>query len=94
MTNKEFEIINKEVDNTELGYLPDYVLHHYMNSHNKDLKHARFKIGEKVKVNPDNKEFDSGYGIVLAVSDTGDGMEYLIEGWSILFWEHELEKIK
>ena len=62
----------------------------YVELHNKDIPKAKFKIGKVVNVTPFNKSIESGMGKILAVCNTGDGIEYAVEGFNVLFWEEEL----
>lgn len=64
----------------------------------------KFKVGDKVhcfRMDSDSMWGFNFYGEVLSVSDTGDGYEYnvsnapfLIFGFPILIWEHEMENTK
>jgi len=62
---------------------------------NKDLTQAKFKIGDVVRAFPNHVEDEfRGPKVtrVIAVNDTGDGIEYALDGWFVLLWEEELRK--
>lgn len=58
---------------------------------NKDIDNAKYKIGDFV----DYKHPECcGSGEVLAVSDTGDGIEYAVGGMPFLLWESEILNVQ
>ena len=52
---------------------------------------SRFKIGQYVFF---HSHLGYGYGTVFGVNNTGEGMEYALEGLSYLLWEKQLQETK
>ena len=64
------------------------IMYDFVVTHKKDLPQAKFKIGESVNY---EHEYQNGHGEILAVADTGDGIEYAIDGMRYLLWESEIK---
>lgn len=63
-------------------------IHKFIRLSNKDIPQAKYKIGEKVKY---THPLLDGEGVILAVSDTGDGIEYAVDNQQdFLLWESEI----
>lgn len=67
-----------------MSWLPQY-----RQMFNKDLEKAKFKIGDLVLFEHPHLE-EPIKGIVQAVNDTGEGIEYLVAGAPFLAWESQL----
>lgn len=71
------------------------IVESFLHGHTTDIPQAKFKIGDTVRVFPISEYRDfrgPQVSKVLAVSDTGDGIEYALDGWDVLLWEEELRK--
>ena len=53
-------------------------LREFIKTHNKDIPNAKFSIGNKVVINHPTIEAPYEFDMVRAVSDTGDGIEYVV----------------
>lgn len=68
-------------------------LSEYRKMYNKNIQEAKFKIGEKVIFHHRDLEIPIT-GNITAVSNTGDGIEYLVRGADFLAWEEELTSLE
>lgn len=60
----------------------------FLKSFAKDVSTAKYRLGQRVKyIHP---HAPNGEGEVLAVNDTGEGVEYLVSGLGCLLWESEI----
>jgi len=59
----------------------------FITTHNKNIDKALYRIGDHVEYK--HPDF-GGEGKILAVSDTGDGIEYAITDAPFLLWESEI----
>lgn len=74
-------------DPERIGIMPEYILV-FIEIHNKDIKGARFKIGDKVLYKENIHE-------ILAVNICDkDSIEYAISNHYYLVWEEELKSSK
>jgi hypothetical protein len=70
----------------------DILIRDFLPENQVDLEGVKFKIGQEVIFTPKGEEVKTK-GVVLAVENSQDTPEYMIDTWPYLVWEFELEAL-
>jgi hypothetical protein len=63
------------------------IIEEFVRLHSGNIEGAKYSINQSVNV----PRLHCG-GRILAINDTGDGIEYVVEGVPFLLWESEIEE--
>lgn len=64
----------------------------FIKLYNRDIPSAKYKLGQRVRYKQETPGVVAilGCGTILAINDTGDGIEYAVDKLDCLLWESEI----